>query len=125
MSDDRAAALLQFAHALLDETDVIALRHFGGELTVDTKPDRSLVTQADTGIETHVRQRIADAYPRHTVAGEEYGVAGDAGDGRWIVDPIDATHNFVRGIDSVSLTIRNDDTGEVTEIVIPTFISVP
>ncbi len=99
MPADATFDLLRFAHELLDETDAIALRHFGGDLTIDAKADRSLVTQADTGIETHLRQRIADAYPRHTVAGEEFGVAGDDGDGRWIVDPIDATHNFVRGIE--------------------------
>ena len=99
MPDDRPAALLRFAHELLDETDAIALRHFGGELTIDAKPDRTLVTQADTGIETHLRERIAAAFPRHAVAGEELGVAGDAGAGRWIIDPIDATHNFVRGIE--------------------------
>lgn len=99
MPDDRPAALLRFAHELLDETDAIALRHFGGALTIDAKPDRTLVTQADTGIETHLRNRIADAFPRHTVAGEEFGVVGDDGDGRWIMDPIDATHNYVRGIE--------------------------
>jgi histidinol-phosphatase len=93
------ADLLAFAHALLDETDAIALRHFGGDLRIDAKPDRTLVTQADTGIETLVRERIADAHPSHTVAGEEFGIATDGGDGRWIVDPIDATHNYVRGIE--------------------------
>jgi histidinol-phosphatase len=96
---DDAAALLAFAHRVLDETDAIALHHFGGTLAVTAKPDRTLVTQADTEVETLVRDRIADAYPRHTVAGEELGVAADDGDGRWIIDPIDATHNFVRGID--------------------------
>ena len=99
MPADDASALLRFAHDILDETDAIAMRGFGTELTIDAKPDRSLVTQVDTGIETHLRDRIADAFPSHTVAGEEFGVAGDAGDGRWIIDPIDATHNYVRGIE--------------------------
>jgi histidinol-phosphatase len=97
-ADDRTA-LLAFAHELLDETDAIALGHFGGALTIDRKPDRSLVTQADTGVETHIRERVDEAFPQQRVAGEEFGVAGDEGGGRWIVDPIDATHNFVRGID--------------------------
>ena len=99
MPDDHPAALLAFAHQVLEETDAIALRHFDGALTITAKPDKSLVTQADTEIETHVRDRIAHAYPNHTVAGEEFGTATDGGDGRWIVDPIDATHNFVRGIE--------------------------
>jgi histidinol-phosphatase len=96
---DDARALLAFAHDVLDETDAIAVEHFRGELTVTRKPDRSLVTQADTGVETHLRSRISTAHPGHTVAGEEFGVATDGGDGRWIIDPIDATHNFVRGIE--------------------------
>ena len=115
MPADDAAALLRFAHDILDETDAIAMRGFGTELTIDAKPDRSLVTQVDTGIETHLRDRIADAFPRHTVAGEEFGVAGDDGDGRWIIDPIDATHNFVRGIE-VFGTLLAFERGGVLEI---------
>jgi histidinol-phosphatase len=91
-------ALLAFAHQLVDETDAIALRHFAGELTITAKHDRTLVTQADTEVEERLRERIATAHPTHAVTGEELGA--DAGDGewRWIIDPIDATHNFVRGI---------------------------
>lgn len=110
---DDPSDLLSFAHALLDETDPLAMRHFGGELTIDAKPDRTLVTQADTGIETLVRERIADAYPRHTVAGEEFGISADAGDGRWIVDPIDATHNFVRGIEVFATLLAFERDGEL------------
>jgi histidinol-phosphatase len=112
---DDAPALLRFAHEILEETDAIAMRGFGTELTIDAKPDRSLVTQVDTGIETHLRDRIADAFPRHTVAGEEFGVAGDDGEGRWIIDPIDATHNFVRGIE-VFGTLLAFERGGVLEV---------
>ncbi len=110
---DAAADLLRFAHDLLDETDAIALGYFGGDLTIDAKPDRTLVTQADTGIETRIRDRIADAFPAHTVAGEEFGTAADGGDGRWIVDPIDATHNFVRGIDIFGTLLAFERGGEL------------
>ncbi len=113
MLDDRPTALLRFAHEVLDETDAIAMRGFGTELAIDSKPDRSLVTQVDTGIETHLRNRIADAFPRHTVAGEEFGVAGDDGDGRWIIDPIDATHNFVRGIEVFATLLAFERGGEL------------
>ena len=113
MPDDRAPTLLAFAHEILDETDAIALRHFGGELTIDAKPDRTLVTQADTGVETHLRDRIASAYPGHTVAGEEFGVESDGGDGRWIIDPIDATHNFVRGIEVFATLLAFEREGEL------------
>jgi histidinol-phosphatase len=118
MPAEAPADLLRFAHALLDATDEVALRSFGGELTIDAKPDRTLVTQADTGIETLVRERIADAFPRHTVAGEEFGVAADAGDGRWIVDPIDATHNFVRGIEVFATLLAFEREGELEVAVV-------
>ena len=106
-------ALLRFAHALLDETDAIALRHVAGGLTVTAKPDATLVTQADTEIETHLRDRIAAAFPTHTVAGEEFGIAADAGDGRWIMDPIDATHNVVRGIEVFATLLAFERGGEL------------
>jgi histidinol-phosphatase len=107
------SALLRAAHQWLDETDQIALRHFAGELTVSAKHDRTLVTQADTEVETHLRDRIADAFPSHTVLGEEFGVAADAGDGRWIIDPIDATHNFVRGIEVFATLLAFERDGEL------------
>ncbi|MEO7295050.1 MAG: inositol monophosphatase family protein [Candidatus Limnocylindria bacterium] len=112
MSAD-AQTLLRFAHELLDETDAIALRHVAGGLTVSAKPDRTLVTQADTEIETHLRDRIAAAFPTHTVAGEEFGTAADAGDGRWIMDPIDATHNVVRGIEIFATLLAFERDGEL------------
>ena len=112
MSGD-AGSLIRFAHELLDETDAIALRHVAGGLTVSTKPDRTLVTQADTEIETHLRDRIADAFPTHTVAGEEFGTAEDGGDGRWIMDPIDATHNVVRGIEIFATLLAFERDGEL------------
>jgi histidinol-phosphatase len=96
---DDLTDLLRFAHDLLDETDAIALRRVGGSLTVTAKPDRTLVTQLDTEIETMLRERIGSTHPTHAVLGEEFGEAPDGGDGRWIIDPIDATHNVVRGIE--------------------------
>jgi histidinol-phosphatase len=117
-AEETPPGLLRFAHELLDATDAIALRHFGGELTIDAKPDRTLVTQADTGIETAVRDRVAAAYPRHTVAGEEFGIQTDAGDGRWIVDPIDATHNFVRGIEVFATLLAFERDGELEVAVV-------
>jgi histidinol-phosphatase len=119
--DGGAKSLLRFAHDLLDETDAIALRHVAGGLTISAKPDRTLVTQADTEIETHLRDRIAAAYPAHTIAGEEFGTAEDAGDGRWIMDPIDATHNVVRGIEvfATLLAFERDGALEVGVVSAP------
>jgi len=105
--------LLRFAHDILDETDAIALGHFAGTLSVTVKPDRTLVTQADTEIETRLRDRITATYPTHTVAGEEFGIADDGGDGRWIIDPIDATHNVVRGIEVFATLLAFERSGEL------------
>jgi histidinol-phosphatase len=95
---DTPEELLAFAHRLADETDPIALGHFRGELTISAKHDRTLVTQADTGVEALLRDRIAAAFPTHGVLGEELGSEAGDGETRWIIDPIDGTHNFVRGI---------------------------
>ncbi len=90
--------LCDFARSVLDETDDIVLRHLAGGLNVQTKADATLVTQADTQIEQLLRQRIADRYPSHGVLGEEFGTEPGDGETRWIIDPIDGTHNLVRGI---------------------------
>jgi histidinol-phosphatase len=118
---DDTATLQRFAHAILDETDAIALRHVANGLDVTTKPDRTLVTQMDTEIETHLRDRIGDAYPKHTVLGEEFGTEPDAGDGRWIIDPVDATHNVVRGIEvfATLLAFERDGTLELGVVSAP------
>jgi histidinol-phosphatase len=108
-----ASALLRAAHQWLDETDRIALGHFAGELTITAKHDRTLVTQADTEVETLLRDRIADAFPGHAVVGEELGSTDDAGNGRWIIDPIDATHNFVRGIEVFATLLAFERDGEL------------
>jgi len=90
--------LATFAHGLLDETDAIALRHFTTGVTATAKPDRTLVTAADTEVEERIRGRIAQRWPDHGVMGEELGADRADAEVAWIVDPIDATHNFVRGI---------------------------
>jgi histidinol-phosphatase len=97
-SDRDPAALRRFAVELLDETDPLVLRAVTTGLRITKKPDATLVTQADLEVETFLRERIAAAFPRHGVIGEEF--AAEAGDGetRWIIDPIDGTHNLVRGI---------------------------
>lgn len=91
-------ALRRFALEIVDETDAIALGHFAGELTITAKHDRTLVTQADTEVETRLRSRISEAFPRHGILGEEFGIEAGDGETRWIIDPIDGTNNFVRGI---------------------------
>ncbi len=105
-------AELAFANELADEAAVIAMGIFQGDVRVRIKADMTPVTQADTQIETMVRARIAEAFPSDQVLGEEEG--GDAlAPGRvWIVDPIDATKNFARGIPIFGTLIALQEHGE-------------
>jgi len=105
--------LCQFALELLDEADAIVLRHLAGGLTVKAKADATLVTQADTEVETHIRERIAGAFPDHGVLGEEFGSEAGPSGTRWIVDPIDGTHNLVRGIPVFGTLLAIEEEGEL------------
>jgi histidinol-phosphatase len=118
VNDREPAALRRFAVDLMDETDAMALASLGAGLTVRSKPDASLVTQADMEVEARLRERIAAAYPRHGIVGEEY--EDEAGDGetRWIVDPIDGTHNLVRGIPIFATLLAVERAGELLAAVV-------
>jgi histidinol-phosphatase len=91
---------LELAFSLLDVADAITLGRFlSADLRVDTKPDLTPVTEADRGVEQAIRARLAQERPDDAILGEEYGEAApEPGARRWIVDPIDATKNYVRGI---------------------------
>ncbi len=85
----------------------------GEGLLVRHKADRTVVTQADTEIETMVRQQVAAAFPDDHVLGEEEGGSSDAADRVWIVDPIDATANYARGIPVWATLIALQVAGEL------------
>ena len=89
---------LRFAHELADGADAITLARFRSlELRVDTKPDLTPVSDADRAAEEAVRSLVDASGRSEGVVGEEGG--GDGGDAaRWIVDPIDGTRNYVRGL---------------------------
>jgi histidinol-phosphatase len=89
---------LDLALQWTDEADAEAMRHFRRDLQISAKPDRSLVTQADQAIERRLRERILDTFPDHGLVGEEYGTESGEASVRWYIDPIDGTHNFVRGV---------------------------
>jgi histidinol-phosphatase len=89
---------LALALELADLADRAAMYRFRAvDLRVDTKPDRTFVTEADLAVERAVRELIAQRRPGDGVLGEEYGTEG-SGSRRWIVDPIDGTANFLRGV---------------------------
>jgi histidinol-phosphatase len=88
---------LAFAHSLADAADAITLGRFRAlDLVVETKPDLTPVSEADRAAEQAIRELVARGRPAETVLGEEYG--DDGGETRWIVDPIDGTINYVRGV---------------------------
>ncbi|MGR2751405.1 histidinol-phosphatase [Agromyces arachidis] len=89
---------LALALELADLADAAAMERFRAvDLSIDTKPDRTFVTEADLAAERAVRDLIAERRPGDGVLGEEYGTAG-SGARQWIVDPIDGTSNFLRGV---------------------------
>jgi histidinol-phosphatase len=86
------------ALSICDEADRIALAGFRRGIEVDTKPDRSFVTEVDRSIERLARERLRAAFPGCGLVGEEEGSDAAGASVCWYVDPIDATANFVRGI---------------------------
>jgi histidinol-phosphatase len=89
---------LVLALELADAADALSLPRFRAhDLAVETKPDLTPVTEADRAVEVELRRLLADRRPDHGVLGEELGGEAD-GRPRWIVDPIDGTKNYSRGI---------------------------
>jgi histidinol-phosphatase len=89
---------LKFAHTLADAADVLTTARFlAGDLVVESKPDLTPVTDADRAVEREMREHIERARPGDAILGEEYGVTS-GGARRWVIDPIDGTKNFVRGV---------------------------
>ncbi len=88
---------LDFALRLADAADAITMLRFRTGLEIETKADLTPVTEADRAVEAEVRRRLASERPGDAILGEEEGAAG-AGARRWIVDPIDGTRNYARGI---------------------------
>ncbi|MCE7080538.1 histidinol-phosphatase [Streptomyces sp. ST2-7A] len=89
---------LRLAHVLADAADAATMERFQAlDLRVETKPDMTPVTEADRAAEEVIRSILGRARPRDAVLGEEYGTAG-SGPRRWVIDPIDGTKNYVRGV---------------------------
>jgi histidinol-phosphatase len=92
-----SASALAFALELADVADALSLPRFRAlDLRIETKRDRTPVTDADRAIERALRERVATSRPGEGVFGEEEG--DDGSDVRWVIDPIDGTKNFSRGV---------------------------
>lgn len=89
---------LRLAHVIADQVDSLTMSRFKSQdLRVETKPDLTPVSDADKTAEEIVRGQLSRARPRDAVHGEEMGDTGH-GPRRWVIDPIDGTKNFVRGV---------------------------
>jgi histidinol-phosphatase len=115
--DDLALAL-----ELADVADAITMARFrAADLVVETKPDLTPVSEADRAVEQAMREHLASRRPQDIVFGEEYGeVDGAQGHGpepsrrRWIVDPIDGTKGYVRGMQVWATLLALEQDGEMT-----------
>lgn len=95
----RFADDLSLAHVLADTADAISMARFRAtDLHVAAKPDLTPVSDADTAVEQALRATLARARPRDGLLGEEFGSTNAAGTRQWVIDPIDGTKNFVRGV---------------------------
>jgi histidinol-phosphatase len=112
---------LRLAHELADLADTLTMSRFLAEdLVVESKPDLTPVTDADRLVEREVRERIAAERPADAVLGEEYGATGDS-TRRWVLDPIDGTKNFVRGVPvwATLIALQLDETTVVGAVSAP------
>lgn len=91
-------ALLDLSCELAAAADAVSLRHFGGRVAATLKTDGSPVTEADTEVEAEIRRVLAERAPDMPILGEEEGGELDPQVATWVIDPIDATANFMRGI---------------------------
>jgi histidinol-phosphatase len=109
---------LALAHLLADDADAITTARFQAvDLHVETKPDLTPVSDADRAVEEALRRRLERERPDDAVLGEEYGAQGD-GPRRWVVDPVDSTKNFVRGVPVWATLVALQVDGEVAAGVV-------
>jgi histidinol-phosphatase len=118
---------LALAHALADLADAISLdRYQSQDLVITTKPDNSPVTDADRAVETAIREALATHRQTDGLVGEEFGSDKGTSGRYWVIDPIDGTKNFMRGVPTWATLIalvQVDSSG--TEEVIVGIASAP
>lgn len=91
-----------------------ALRSFGGKLRVERKPDLTPVTAVDRACEEELRRTIRSAFPDDGFVGEEFGLTRAASGNRWILDPIDGTKSFIRGLPFWGTMVAREEEGRLT-----------
>lgn len=106
------ADLLEAARTFAREAGAVTLRYFGPGLDHERKPDGTPVTRADREAERLLRERIAARFPDHGILGEEEGEIRPGASIRWIVDPIDGTKSFMRGVPLYGVLVGVEVDGE-------------
>ena len=109
---EQVRTLLDAAVDFAREAGDLTLRWYGGVVDSDPKNDGSPVTVADRSAEELIRERIAERFPDHGVLGEEYEERNPGARVRWILDPIDATRSFMRGVPLFGVLIGVEVDGE-------------
>ena len=110
---DKLQRLLEFAVDAARQAGEITMEHFQTILTPERKPDRTFVTTADRKAEERLRALIEAAYPDDGIVGEEFGEKRSASGSTWIIDPLDGTASFIRGVPLFGVLIGLETKGEV------------
>ena len=125
MSNDKSSIDLQddlaLAHALADLADAITLnRYQAQDLVITNKPDNTPVTDADRAVETAIREALATHRNTDGLVGEEFGSDKGTSNRYWVIDPIDGTKNFMRGVPTWATLIAlvNVDSSGIEEVVV-------
>ena len=105
---------LTLALKLADQADIITMNRFRAlDLRVEAKPDSTPVTEADQAVERYIRDELAAQQPEDGVIGEEHEDTGAQSVRQWIIDPIDGTKNYVRGVPVWATLISLSENGEL------------
>ncbi|MFD8459356.1 histidinol-phosphatase [Streptomyces antimycoticus] len=116
---------LRLGHVLADAADSTTMERFKAlDLKVETKPDMTPVSEADKAAEELIRSSLQRARPRDAVLGEEFGSEG-SGPRRWVIDPIDGTKNYVRGVPVWATLIALMERGEGGDRPVVGVVSAP
>lgn len=117
---------LRLAHFLADRADSVTMERFRAlDLRVETKPDLTPVSDADKLVEELLRGDLQRARPRDSVMGEEFGETKAKGPRRWVIDPIDGTKNFIRGVPVWATLIALMELGPGGEQPVVGLVSAP
>lgn len=104
---------LDFAINIAHKAGQITLGYFQREIDIDFKSDNSPVTIADKKAEEFIRSKIESKYPNHGILGEEFGESNKGASHKWIIDPIDGTKSFMRGVPLYSVLIALEIDGKI------------